>query len=323
MNTENWPDWLVSIVTTLENFAWLSRPILIVVGGFIALWIVGRVIDRVVKAVVSGVKKAEGVDSTTALSTSPVEAMRQVQRTRTLGGVLNTFARWTVWILVFIMVLTEWGVAVTPLIASIGILGAALGFGAQSLVKDILNGLFMVFEDQLGLGDIVNLGQVTGVVERVGIRVTEVRDVNGTLWFIRNGEVLQVGNYSQDWARIILDVPVPYTLNVDEAQEALLAAAKEFAYSPEWKRKILEDPEMWGIESLSHEALMVRITVKVRAGEQFVLRRALHRYVKDALDRRGIDLPALNRMVVEEDVNRMEKKDGDKKTSEQAPDNDK
>jgi moderate conductance mechanosensitive channel len=323
MNTENWPEWLVRIVTTLENFDWLIRPILIVAGGFIALWIIGRVIERVVNAVVRGVKKAEGVDSTTALSTSPVEAMRQVQRTRTLGSVLNTFARWTVWILVFIMVLTEWGVAVTPLIASIGILGAALGFGAQSLVKDMLNGLFMVFEDQLGLGDIVNLGQVTGVVERVGIRVTEVRDVSGTLWFIRNGEVLQVGNYSQDWARIILDVPVPYTLDVDEAQEALLSAAKEFAYSPEWKRKILEDPEMWGIESLSHEALMVRITVKVRAGEQFLLKRALHRYVKDALDQRGIDLPALNRMVVEEDVNRLEKKDGDKKTPEPAPDNDK
>jgi len=323
MNTENWPEWLVRIVTTLENLDWLTRPVLIIIGGFIALWIVGRVIERVVNAVVSGVKRAEGVDSTTALSTSPVEAMRQVQRTRTLGGVLNTFARWTVWILVFIMVLTEWGVAVTPLIASIGILGAALGFGAQSLVKDILNGLFMVFEDQLGLGDIVNLGQITGVVERVGIRVTEVRDVSGTLWFIRNGEVLQVGNYSQDWARIILDVPVPYTLDVDEAQEALLTAAKEFAYSPEWKRKILEDPEMWGIESLSHEALMVRITVKVRAGEQFVLKRALHRYVKDALDQRGIDLPALNRMVVEEDVNRLEKKDDDKKTPKQAPDNDK
>jgi len=323
MNTDNWPEWLVRLLTTLENFDWLVRPILIIAGGFIALWIIKRVIERVVNAVVSGVKKAEGAASTQALSTSPVEAMRQVQRTRTLGSVLTTFARWTVWILVFIMVLTEWGVAVTPLIASIGILGAALGFGAQSLVKDILNGLFMVFEDQLGMGDIVNLGQVTGVVERVGIRVTEVRDVNGTLWFIRNGEVLQVGNYSQDWARIILDVPVPYTLDVDEAQEALLSAAKEFATSSEWKRKILEDPEMWGIESFSHEALMVRITVKVRAGEQFALKRALHRYVKDALDQRGIDLPALNRMVVEDDVNRLEKKNGAKNTPQPDPDSDK
>ncbi len=305
MNTESWPDWAVAILSFVETYEWLARAFAILLVGFIALWGVSKVIDRVVDRVVSDVKVHHGAEDTKALETSPVEAMRQVQRARTLGTVLNAFSKWTIWIIVIIMVLTEFGVAVTPLIASVGILGAALGFGAQSLVKDILNGLFMVFEDQLGIGDIVNLGQVTGVVERVGIRVTEVRDASGTLWFIRNGEVLQVGNYSKDWARIILDVPVPYTLDVDEAQEALLAAAREFATEPQWRRKVLEDPEMWGIESISHEALMVRLTIKVRAGEQFTLRRALHRYVKSALDRRGIDIPALNRMVVEDGSNRV------------------
>jgi small-conductance mechanosensitive channel len=305
MTTETWPDWAIAILSFIETYEWLVRALVILVVGAIALWGVGKVIDRVVDRVVSGVKIHHGAEDTKALEASPVEAMRQVQRARTLGTVLNAFAKWTIWIIVIIMVLTEFGVAVTPLIASVGILGAALGFGAQSLVKDILNGLFMVFEDQLGIGDIVNLGQVTGVVERVGIRVTEVRDASGTLWFIRNGEVLQVGNFSKDWARIILDVPVPYTLDVDEAQEALLAAAKEFATESQWRRKVLEDPEMWGIESISHEALMVRLTIKVRAGEQFTLRRALHRYVKSALDRRGIDIPALNRMVVEDGSNRV------------------
>jgi small conductance mechanosensitive channel len=305
MNTESWPDWAVAILSFVETYEWLARAFAILLVGFIALWGVSKVIDRVVDRVVSDVKVHHGAEDTKALETGPVEAMRQVQRARTLGTVLNAFSKWTIWIIVIIMVLTEFGVAVTPLIASVGILGAALGFGAQSLVKDILNGLFMVFEDQLGIGDIVNLGQVTGVVERVGIRVTEVRDASGTLWFIRNGEVLQVGNYSKDWARIILDVPVPYTLDVDEAQEALLAAAREFATEPQWRRKVLEDPEMWGIESISHEALMVRLTIKVRAGEQFTLRRALHRYVKSALDRRGIDIPALNRMVVEDGSNRV------------------
>ena len=300
MNTESWPDWVIAILSFVDTYDWLARAIATLLVGVIALWGVGKIIDRVVDRVVSDVKVHHGAEDTKALETSPVEAMRQVQRARTLGTVLNAFAKWTIWIILIIMVLTEFGVAVTPLIASVGILGAALGFGAQSLVKDILNGLFMVFEDQLGIGDIVNLGQVTGVVERVGIRITEIRDVNGTLWFIRNGEVLQVGNFSQDWARIILDVPVPYTLDVDEAQEALLAAAKEFAVAPEWRRKILEDPEMWGIESISHEALMVRLTIRVRAGEQFTLKRALHRYVKAALDKRGIDIPALNRMVVED-----------------------
>ena len=312
MNTDSWPDWVVATLTFAENFEWLVRAFIILLVGLIAVWGLGKVIDRVVDRVVSGVKVHHGAEDTKALETSPVEAMRQVQRARTLGLVLNAFAKWTIWIIVAIMVLTEFGVAVTPLIASVGILGAALGFGAQSLVKDILNGLFMVFEDQLGIGDIVNLGSVTGVVERVGIRITEVRDVNGTLWFIRNGEVLQVGNFSQDWARIILDVPVPYTLDVDEAQEALLAAAKEFTSEPQWRRKVLEDPEMWGIESISHEALMVRLTIKVRAGEQFTLKRALHRYVKSALDTRGIDIPALNRMVVEESSSRV----GDDKTTQ-------
>jgi small conductance mechanosensitive channel len=300
MNTDTWPEWIVIILDFLTTFDWLARTVGILVGGLILLWIVHRVIDRVVERVVTGVKRSEGAADTQALETSPVEAMRQVQRARTLGTVLNTFSAWTIWIVVGVMVLTELGVAVTPLVASLGILGAALGFGAQSLVKDMLNGLFMVFEDQLGVGDIVNLGTITGVVERVGIRITEVRDPDGTLWFIRNGEILQVGNYSHDWARIILDIPVPYTMDVDEAQEALLAAAKQFATSSEWRRKVLEDPEMWGIESISHEALLVRLTVKVRAGEQFVLRRALHRYVKDALDTRGINIPALNRMVVED-----------------------
>jgi small-conductance mechanosensitive channel len=300
MNTESWPDWAIAILSFVETYEWLVRALVILIVGVIALWSVSKVIDRVVDRVVSGVKLHHGAEDTKALEASPVEAMRQVQRARTLGIVLNAFAKWAIWIIVIIMVLTEFGVAVTPLIASVGILGAALGFGAQSLVKDMLNGLFMVFEDQLGIGDIVNLGQVTGVVERVGIRVTEVRDASGTLWFIRNGEVLQVGNFSKDWARIILDVPVPYTLDIDEAQDALLAAAKDFATQSEWRRKILEDPEMWGIESISHEALMVRLTIKVRAGEQFALRRALHRYVKSALDKRGIDLPALNRMVVED-----------------------
>lgn len=304
MTTDSWPEWIVAVLDFLTTFDWLARILGILVSGVILLWIVHRVIDRVVDRVVTGVKKSEGVADTQALQASPVEAMRQVQRARTLGTVLNNFSAWAIWIIVAVMVLTELGVAVTPLIASLGILGAALGFGAQSLVKDMLNGLFMVFEDQLGVGDIVNLGTVTGVVERVGIRITELRDPDGTVWYIRNGEILQVGNYSQDWARIILDIPVPYTLDVDEAQEALLAAARQFATSPEWRRKVLEDPEMWGIESISHEALLVRLTVKVRAGEQFVLKRALHRFVKDALDTRGINIPALNRMVVEDKTSR-------------------
>jgi small-conductance mechanosensitive channel len=277
----------------------ITRVVLILLGGIIAILIFRLSIRRVVAGVVSGVKKAHGVDDTQSLETSPVEAMRQVQRTRTLGSVLNNFAGWTIGIIVILMVLSEAGLSITPLIASAGIIGAALGFGAQSLVKDMLNGMFMVFEDQLGVGDVVNVGEVSGVVERLGIRVTEIRDVNGTLWFVRNGEINRVGNYSQDWARVILDIPVPYNSDVSKVQERLLDTARAFRMRPEWKRKVLEDPEVWGIESISAEALVVRLVLKVRGGEQWAAKRALHADIITTLDKEGIDLPPLNRMVLD------------------------
>ena len=225
--------------------------------------------------------------------------MRSVQRTRTLGSVLNNTSTWVIVIVVSILVLTELGFSVTALVASAGILGAALGFGAQSIIKDVLNGLFMVFEDQLGVGDVVDLGIAEGVVERVGIRITEIRDVSGTLWFVRNGEILRVGNKTQDWSRVILDLPVPYDSNIDDIQNLLLESAQEFAASPQWRRKIMEDPEVWGVQSLSAEAVTLRLVVKVRAGEQWTAERALYRALKDSLDKRQVDIPALNRMVVD------------------------
>lgn len=295
-DSTTWWDAIVSFVSEDETVAQIALTLL---GGIVVVVLLRFGISRIVNRVVTDVKKRHGAEDTQALTTSPVEAMRRVQRTRTLGSVLNTFAGWIVGIIVVLMVLAEAGVSVTPLIASAGILGAALGFGAQSLVRDVLNGLFMVFEDQLGVGDVVNVGEVSGVVERLGVRVTEIRDVDGTLWFVRNGEILRVGNYSQDWARVVLDIPVPYEADVAQAQESLLHTAKKFSQSPEWRRKVLAEPEIWGIESISAEALVVRLVVKVRGGEQWAAKRALHAEIKKALDEEGIDLPPLNRMVLD------------------------
>jgi small conductance mechanosensitive channel len=288
-----------SFVEALETYTTFFRVIGLILAGFVGNIVIRVVIRRVVNEVVTGVKKAHNVDYTRELTSSPVQALRAVQRTRTLGSVLNNFSTWVIAVIVIILVLTELGFSVTALIASAGIIGAALGFGAQSLVKDILNGLFMVFEDQLGVGDVVDLGVASGVVERVGIRITEVRDVSGTLWFVRNGEILRVGNQTQDWSRVIMDLPVPYESNIDEIQSLLLDGAKAFAASPEWRRKVMEDPEIWGVQSLSAEAITLRLVVKVRAGEQWAAQRALYRVLKDTLDKRNVDIPALNRMVVD------------------------
>lgn len=289
-------EWLVQ---AFEAYSTLFRILGLIIAGIIGNIILRILIRRVVNQVVNGVKKAHNVDETKELTSSPVQALRAVQRTRTLGSVLNNTATWVIVIVVIILVLTELGFSVTALIASAGIIGAALGFGAQSLVKDILNGLFMVFEDQLGVGDVVDLGVASGVVERVGIRITEVRDVSGTLWFVRNGEILRVGNHTQDWSRVILDLPVPYESNIDEIQTLLLDAAKQFAASSEWRRKVVEEPEIWGVQSLTAEAITLRLVVKVRAGEQWAAQRALYRVLKETLDKRKVDIPPLNRMVVD------------------------
>lgn len=288
-----------SFTEALGGYGPAIRIVGVVIAGVVASIVLRVIIRRIVAQVVRGVKRAHKVDDTRELNASPVAAMRSVQRTRTLGSVLNNSSTWVIVIVVSILALTELGFSVTALVASAGILGAALGFGAQSIIKDVLNGLFMVFEDQLGVGDVVDLGIAEGVVERVGIRITEIRDVSGTLWFVRNGEILRVGNKTQDWSRVILDLPVPYDSNIDDIQNLLLESAKEFAASPEWRRKIMEDPEVWGVQSLSAEAVTLRLVVKVRAGEQWSAERALYRALKDSLDKRHVDIPALNRMVVD------------------------
>lgn len=307
--------WLVEATATYRG---VFRIIGLVAAGIVARILVGFSIKRIVNRVVLGVKKAHNVEETQELTTSPVEALRAVQRTRTLGSVFNNTATWVIASIVTILVLAELGFSVTALVASAGIIGAALGFGAQSIVKDVFNGLFMVFEDQLGVGDVVDVGIATGVVERVGIRITEIRDISGTLWFVRNGEIVRVGNQTQDWSRVIMDLPVPYQSDIEEIQNVLLASAQAFAESPDWRRKVMEDPEVWGVQSLTAEAITLRLVVKVRAGEQWAAQRALYRVLKEALDKRDVDIPALNRMVVD---NSEGKRYGTRRLSEEARSN--
>ncbi len=303
METFDWAGFWAGVGTFLTTYDAPFRIIGVIVGAIVMRVILVIVIRRVVDRVVSGVKKAQNVEHTVELSASPLHAVRVVQRTRTMGSVLNNLVTWAIVSVVFVLILGELNFSVTALIASAGILGAALGFGAQNVVKDMLNGLFMVFEDQLGVGDIVELqstqGPVSGVVEIVGVRVTQVRDVGGTLWYVRNGEIINVGNKSQGWARVIIDLPAPYTSDVDAVQQVLLETAQAMADEPEYKRKVLEKPEVWGIESISAEALVIRLVMKVRTADQFDIARVLRLRLKLALDQLGVAVPSLNRVVMD------------------------
>jgi len=303
METFDWAGLWANIGSFLTPYEAPFRIVGVIIGAVVLRWVLVVTIHRVVDRVVSGVKKAQNVEHTVEISSSPLHAVRVVQRTRTMGTVLNNLVTWSIVAVAFVLVLGELNFSVTALIASAGILGAALGFGAQNVVKDMLNGLFMVFEDQLGVGDIVELqstqGPVSGVVESVGVRVTHVRDVGGVLWYVRNGEIINVGNKSQGWARVIIDLPAPYTSNVDEVQEVMLATATALANEPEYKRKVLEPPEIWGIESISAEALVIRLVMKVRTADQFDLARLLRLRLKLALDQLGVAVPSLNRIVMD------------------------
>lgn len=292
-------DGLVAWWVSLGAWQVPLRVLLIVGGAVVIRLILQFVINRTVRGVVTGVKKKQGVDDTQALVATPLAAVRVVQRTRTLGGVLSSVVTTVVVIVAVLLIITttfpDAAGAFSLITAAIG---AGLGFGAQNIVKDVLNGLFMVIEDQLGVGDVVDLGPATGVVESVGIRITDIRDVNGTLWHVRNGEIVRIGNISQGWARAIIDLAVPYESDIDEVQALILKTALELADEPKWKRLILERPEVWGIESISAEAIVVRLVVKTRTSAKDDVARELRARLKRTLDAAGIRLPALNSIVL-------------------------
>ncbi|WP_426623845.1 mechanosensitive ion channel family protein [Leifsonia sp. McL0607] len=284
----------------LTSAGWnLLHAALIVAGAVVLSWILRVVIRRTVRQIVSGVKKGQSVTDTQALVASPLAAVRVVQRTRTLGSVLSNIVNVTIGIITIILVIEVFAPdALTSFALLTAAIGAGLGFGAQNIVKDVLNGLFMVLEDQLGVGDVVDLGSATGVVEAVGIRITQVRDVNGTLWFVRNGEIVRVGNMSQGWSRVIVDLAVPYDADIEAVQSAMMEAATALATSPEWRSRILDKPELWGLESVSADALVIRIVLKTRTTAKDDVSRELRLRLKQATDRLGITLPSLSAVVL-------------------------
>jgi small conductance mechanosensitive channel len=270
--------------------------IAIVVGVCVGIaWALRFVIRRVVARIVSGAKSKAAVDDTQALERSPLAAVRLVQRTRTLGTILQNIINVALVIIALVLVV---GIIAPNILASLTLLtaaiGAGLGFGAQNIVKDVLNGIFIVAEDQVGIGDVVDLGLATGVVEYVSVRITHVRDVNGTLWYVRNGEITRIGNMSQGWSRVIIDLAVPVDAEITEVESAMLAAAQSLATDPKWRSRVIEQPEVWGLESVTGDALVIRLVMKTRAGAKDDVARELRMRLKHAIDELGLTLPQLN-----------------------------
>ncbi|MFW0107796.1 mechanosensitive ion channel family protein [Rothia sp. P7181] len=223
---------------------------------------------------------------------------RQRQRAQTVGSVLRSVSSIVICAVALVMIIAELGFNIAPVLASAGVVGVALSFGAQSLVKDYLSGIFIVAEDQLGIGDWVDLGEASGTVESVGLRVTSVRDTSGVLWHVRNGEILRVGNSSQGWAQTNIDVPVPYTADVEELSTFLVSRVQTALSSDEVSESVLGSLQFLGVESLSGEALTLRFSMKTAPGEQWRVGRILRLELKKALDEYGAQIPLPQHSVV-------------------------
>ena len=297
---------LVKEVTNQETADWVdlivATPAAIVgllVLGFVVRWLLHRVIDRITTQAAEGT--VPGVlqrgKALKVLDSGAPALQRREQRARTMGSLLKSITTGVVFTIVAFMVVSELGYDIAPLIASAGILGVALGFGAQSLVADFLSGVFMILEDQYGVGDVVDLGEATGSVEAVGLRVTRLRDVNGTVWYVRNGEIMRVGNQSQNWARTVLDIPVAFGEDLGRIREVLGAVANDLYSDPEYADDILEEPEVWGVERWDADAMVVRVVLKTAPLQQWLVARELRERIKDRFDELGIEIPYAQRVV--------------------------
>jgi small conductance mechanosensitive channel len=226
-----------------------------------------------------------------------MQSERSSQRAMALGAVLRSITSLVVYGLAIMIALAEFGISLGPLIAGAGIVGVALGFGAQSLVKDFLSGIFMLIEDQFGVGDIVDVGEASGVVEAVNLRTTRLRDVNGTVWFVPNGEIRRVGNKSQQWARAVLDVGVAYDTDLTKAVEVIKEVIDSVWHDALENATVLEEPEIWGVETFGDSAITIRAVLKVEPGEQWTTAREVRKRLKVAFDREGIEIPFPQRTI--------------------------
>ncbi|HNA99324.1 MAG TPA: mechanosensitive ion channel family protein [Marmoricola sp.] len=272
---------------------WIGKPLTligIVVGAIIIRLVLVLLVNRITR---------KAVERRVRESTSSHHDRRNA-RIKSLGSLTSSITSVVVFGIALVMVLSELGVNVAPILASAGVVGVAIGFGAQSLVKDFLSGISMMLEDQYGVGDVVNLGQVTGTVEHVGLRVTRLRDVNGTVWYVRNGEILSVGNQSQNWARTVLDISVSYSEDLTRVQELLHDVAEQLHHDEEFSSVVLEEPDVWGVQSMSADAVVIRLTMKTAPMEQWRVARELRQRIKTRFDEEGISMPHAQKIIWEQ-----------------------
>jgi len=293
--------------TLTEVVAWMVDLPLTVLLILLVAWIASRLARRhVQRAVHSAMTRhrdsarrsfeALGLDQKIDLLADEADPRREA-RANSISRVVGSTATVIIWSVAIIMILGQFDVNLAPLIASAGIAGVALGFGAQSLVKDCISGTFALLEDQYGVGDVVDLGEAVGVVEELTLRVTVVRSVDGTVWHVPNGEVHRVGNMSQLWSVALIDIDVAYDADLPGVRDILVEAANAVCESEEWRTQVLEAPDVLGVETLGADGITMRLVVKTVPGAQWQLQRVLREALKHALDDAAVEIPFPQRTI--------------------------
>ncbi len=296
--------------------AWLAgRPltiILIAVLAWLLVRLIRRQIPRTAKAYTTAREAEEARSARKDLSEDQrlarsLRLERSRQRAGTLSGVVASIMSGLVWFVTVLLVLDQVGVSLAPLLAGAGVVGIAIGFGAQQMVKDYLAGIFIIMEDQYGVGDVVDLGEASGTVEQVNLRVTRLRDVNGIVWYVPNGEIRRVGNTSKLWSTALLDIDVSYDTDLDKAGAILQRVASDLRAEDNDKLTMIAEPEFVGVQSFGADGVTLRLMAKTEPSEQWAVARELRRRIKVAFDSEGIDIPFPQRTVwlrsVEPDAN--------------------
>jgi small conductance mechanosensitive channel len=259
---------------------------------FLLAWLLNRFTRRAIDRLVA--RAVTERDRLTGALRSDAErhqwAERTSQRAATLRAVLRSVASGVIYGTAILVSLDQLRVNLGSFIPAASIIGVALGFGAQQVVRDVLSGLFILLEDQYGVGDEVDLGEPKGVVEGVTLRATRIRDVNGTLWTVGNGEVRKVGNRSQQWARVVLDIEVPYEADLEQSAAAVKAAADEVWHEERPGALILEEPAVWGVQEFRRDGVVLRLAVKTRPGHQFATAREIRGRLKRSFAAHGVDI---------------------------------
>lgn len=275
-------DWLV--IKPLEILA-------VIVISIIVRWISHRLINRFTSRPSKKLKFFSELKSTEYLAKlKPETSERREQRSKAMATLLKSVASVVIGITAFAMILQILGLPIAPLLASAGVFGLAIGFGAQSVVKDVLSGIALILEDQYGVGDVIEVNQVTGTVESVGMRVTQIRDFAGTVWYIRNGEILQVGNQSQNWTQSVLEVTISKWANVDLAIELLKEVVNSIATDAAFEKDLLESPNVVGVDRFNADGVVLQIRFKTEPEAQWEVSRALRERIKTKFDEQHIAL---------------------------------